>query len=378
MARRRIRERGTVVDLFCGCGGFSLGAELAGFRSLAAIDIDPILQSAYRRNFPKSRVIQASVADIDESAWRHLLGKIRPDVLIGGPPCQGFSPMGKHRKNDPRNDLLAHFYRHVRILRPKFFIMENVPGLLTEEKIDILSSGLENVPSRYRILDPLVIRASDYGAATSRRRVVIVGYDPSEVDPISEEIIRRRAPRNLITVRDAIADLPGPIPEQKFGHDFGWRKYPKRSSAQLTKYAQYLRKEPPAGMGWREAVELHRNGFVSGLVETHHSRQVARRYSEIEGGKSDPITKAYRLEWSGQCPTIRAGTGSDKGAFQAVRPLHPGNGRVITVREGARLQGFPDWFVFHPTKWHSFRMIGNSVSPFVSSGLFKRVAPKIA
>lgn len=378
MARRRIKERGTVVDLFCGCGGFSLGAELAGFRSLVAVDIDPILQSAYRRNFPKSRVIQASVADIDESAWRHLLGKARPDGLIGGPPCQGFSPIGKHRKNDPRNDLLAHFYRHVRILRPKFFIMENVPGLLTEDKIGILSSGLENVPSRYRILDPIVISASDYGAATSRRRVVIVGYDPNEVDSISEEIITRSTPRNLITVRDAIADLPEPIPGQKFGDDFGWRKYPKKSSAQLTKYAQYLRKEPPAGMGWSEAIELRQNGFVSGLVETHHSRKVARRYSVIEGGKSDPITKAYRLEWSGQCPTIRAGTGSDKGAFQAVRPLHPGKGRVITVREGARLQGFPDWFVFHPTKWHSFRMIGNSVSPFVSRGLFKRIAPKIA
>jgi DNA (cytosine-5)-methyltransferase 1 len=97
-----------------------------------------------------------------------------------------------------------------------------------------------------------------------------------------------------------------------------------------------------------------------------------------EGGKSDPVTKAYRLEWNGQCPTIRAGTGADKGAFQAVRPLHPGKGRVITVREGARLQGFPDWFVFHPTKWHSFRMIGNSVSPIVSKGIFKRLAAKIA
>jgi len=379
MARRRIKERGTVVDLFCGCGGFSLGAELAGFRSLAAIDIDPVLQSAYRRNFPKSRAIQASVAEIEASDWRHLLGKAQPDGLIGGPPCQGFSPIGKHRKNDPRNTLVGHFYRHVRILRPKFFIMENVPGLLSESNIEILSSGLENVPSRYRILDPILITASDFGAATSRRRVVIVGYDPNEVDPITAEMITPRSRAlDLITVRDAISDLPGPIPEQKFGDDFGWRKYPKRPSVQLTKYAHYLRKEPPAGMGWREAVEMHRNGFVSGLVETHHSRKVARRYSVIEGGKSDPITKAYRLEWSGQCPTIRAGTGSDKGAFQAVRPLHPGKGRVITVREGARLQGFPDWFVFHPTKWHSFRMIGNSVSPFVSSGLFKRIAPKIA
>jgi DNA (cytosine-5)-methyltransferase 1 len=378
MARGRIKNRGTVVDLFCGCGGFSLGAELAGFRTLAAIDIDPILQSAYRRNFPESRAIQASVADIDESAWRYLLGKTRPDGLIGGPPCQGFSPMGKHRKNDPRNTLLGHFYKHVSILRPKFFIMENVPGLLSEDNIEVLSSGLESVPSRYRILDPIIVNASDFGAATSRRRVLIVGYDPNEVDSIQPEIFQPRVPKNLITVRDAISDLPGPIAEAKAKGEFGWTKYPPRVARRLAAYATRLRSLPPLGLGWSEAVELHKNGFVSGLLETQHSGKVARRYRVTKGGKSDPVTKAYRLEWGGQCPTIRAGTGADKGAFQAVRPLHPGKGRVITVREGARLQGFPDWFVFHPTKWHSFRMIGNSVSPFVSEGLFNKIAPKIA
>jgi DNA (cytosine-5)-methyltransferase 1 len=378
MARRRIKERGTVVDLFCGCGGFSLGAELNGFRSLAAIDIDPVLQSAYRRNFPKSRAIQASVADIDESTWRHLLGKLRPDGLVGGPPCQGFSPIGKHRKNDPRNTLLGHFYRHVGILRPKFFIMENVPGLLSENKYDVLLNGLESLPSTYRVLDPIIINASDYGAATSRRRVIIVGYDPNEIDTLEPKMFRPRPPENPITVRDAISDLPGPISELKAKGEFGWTKYPVRAAHRLTEYATRLRNLPPSGLGWSEAVELHKNGFVSGLVETQHSGKVARRYRVTEGGKSDPVTKAYRLEWNGQCPTIRAGTGADKGAFQAVRPLHPGKGRVITVREGARLQGFPDWFVFHPTKWHSFRMIGNSVSPIVSKGIFKRLAAKIA
>jgi DNA (cytosine-5)-methyltransferase 1 len=311
MGRRKIKKRGTVVDLFCGCGGFSLGAELAGFQPLAAIDIDPILQSAYRRNFPKSRVIQASVADIAESDWRHLLGKVRPDGLIGGPPCQGFSPMGKHWKNDPRNALLSHFYRHVRILRPKFFIMENVPGLLSEDKFDILSNGLENVPSRYRILDPIVITASDYGAATSRRRVVIIGYDPSEVDPILPELLQVRTHRERITVRDAIADLPEPIPETKARGEFGWAKYPSRATHRLTDYAKRLRSLPPVGLGWSQAIELHEGGFVSGLIETQHSGKVARRYRTTECGKTDAVTKAYRLEWDGQCPTIRAGTGSD-------------------------------------------------------------------
>jgi DNA (cytosine-5)-methyltransferase 1 len=97
----------------------------------------------------------------------------------------------------------------------------------------------------------------------------------------------------------------------------------------------------------------------------------------VEGGRSDPITKSYKLEWEGLCPTLRAGTGSERGAFQAVRPLHPEQGRVITVREAARLQGFPDWFEFHETKWQSFRMIGNSVSPYVSFALLKSIADRM-
>jgi DNA (cytosine-5)-methyltransferase 1 len=110
---------------------------------------------------------------------------------------------------------------------------------------------------------------------------------------------------------------------------------------------------------------------------TQHSIDIATRSAATPGGNSDPKTQSYRLQWEGQCPTVRAGTAPDKGSFQAVRPLHPQRGRVVTVREAARLQGFPDWFVFHPTKWHSFRMIGNSVSPMVSEGLLGKIKKKL-
>ena len=376
MARRKIKERGTVVDLFCGCGGFSLGAELAGFHSLAAIDIDPVLQSGYRRNFPSARAVQASVADLDASAWRQLIGKGRPDGLIGGPPCQGFSWIGRRRKNDPRNTLLHHFYRQVAVLKPKFFIMENVQGLLDADHIEVLNSALEIVPGRYRVLAPMIVTASHFGVATTRRRVVIIGYDPSEVDDLSPKILQPKMPPELVTVREAISDLPSPI-LGAYETDFNWAKYPKRSKGELSDYALQLRKEPPAGLGWREAIEMHDAGLVSGMTATRHSKKIARRYAVIAGGRSDPISKSYRLEWSGQCPTLRAGTGMEKGAFQAVRPLHPGKGRVVTVREAARMQGFPDWFVFHPTKWHSFRMLGNSVSPAVAQGLLARIGRKL-
>lgn len=367
-------QTATVVDLFCGCGGFSLGAELAGFRSLVSIDVDPTLQSGYRHNFPRVAALEADVADIDSSVWRRLLGSQRPDGVIGGPPCQGFSNIGKRLKDDPRNDLIGQFFRHVELLDPKFFVMENVEGLLQGDNAAFLAGAAERISARFKVLDPIVVSAMDFGAATIRRRVVLIGYNQNEIGALSAEQFHCPAPAQPATVRDAISDLPNPIPELKGEMDLGWVRYPHRPKGALSTYAQLLRMPPPPGLGSADALARHEAGLVSGMVTTRHSREITRRYSTIRGGQSDPITKSYRLEWAGQCPTLRAGTGMDKGAFQAVRPLHPGKGRVITVREAARLQGFPDWFRFHHTKWHSFRMIGNSVSPLVSRGLLSRIA----
>lgn len=362
----------SLLDLFCGCGGFSLGAELAGFHSLAAVDIDPILQSGFRKNFPRTKAIQGDVGQISRADWRQIIGDVRPDGIIGGPPCQGFSRIGKRSKNDPRNTLIHHFYRHVEELQPKFFVMENVEGLLDEGSRDVLMSAIERVSGRYNILGPLVVNAADFGAATSRRRVIVVGYNPNDCDPLTVEQLRPTIGKHA-TVADAIADLPEPIKASDDSENFGWARYPNISSGNLSSYARALRSAPPEGLGWTEAIQWLEKGFVSGLFETRHSAAVAERYSKIENGKRDPISRSQRLEWNGQCPTLRAGTGAEKGSFQAVRPLHPSEARVITVREAARMQAFPDWFVFHPTKWHSFRMIGNSVSPSVSYGLLSRL-----
>ena len=123
----------------------------------------------------------------------------------------------------------------------------------------------------------------------------------------------------------------------------------------------------PDGVGDAEAIiRLEGKSEVSGCLGTRHSEKVLKRYSKIEPGKIDHVSKSRRLNSNGFCPTLTAGTGSDKGSFQAVRPLHPTENRVITPREAARLQGFPDWFQFHATKWHSFRQIGNSVSPILA------------
>jgi DNA (cytosine-5)-methyltransferase 1 len=156
--------------------------------------------------------------------------------------------------------------------------------------------------------------------------------------------------------------------------DYGWSKYDGRRK--VSEYALNAKALPPKGCGWNTAIEKLEQGYVSGLMDTLHTKAVQKRYIAVKPGKSDSTSKAFKLDWEGQCPTLRAGTGSDKGSYQAVRPLHPEQGRVITVREAARLQGFPDWFVFHPTKWHSFRMIGNSVSPYLSEAILTFIKGK--
>ena len=363
----------TIVDLFCGCGGFSLGAELAGFQTGIAIDIDPALQSSFKLNFPMASPLQGSVTDIQASDWRRLLGGVRPAGVIGGPPCQGFSWIGQRKELDPRNSLIGEFFRHVSILRPKFFVMENVDGLLHKDKIRFLTEALTQVDGRYVILDPLLVNASDFGAPTNRKRVMVIGYDPCEVEAVSASDFFPRAAR--ISVADAIRDLPAPIDVDE-SCDYGWASYPSVST--VSQYAKLMRQLPVAGLGSELARRRLSQGYVSGLATTKHSDHVAKRYQETPAGKADPTSKSVKLSWDGLCPTLRAGTGQEKGAHQAVRPLHPDQGRVISVREAARLQGFPDWFLFHKAKWHSFRMIGNSVSPLVSQGVLSILARKMA
>lgn len=355
-----------IVDLFCGCGGFGLGAKQAGFDVVVAVDIDETLQSAYKRNFPKTRVVTGDLSVMDENSWSILLAKEKIDGVIGGPPCQGYSRMGKNDVTDPRRSLLYHFFRTVNIIQPKFFIMENVEGLLDDGNIQELESAISSVDRKYKLLGPILLDASALGAPTKRKRVVVIGVDPKFIEPIEIEHFSSVA-GVPINVRDAIGDLGSVVKQSKDEDNFGWSPY--KNVKKLSTYAEQMRSLPPENLGWSDAVKMLKEGKTSGHFETIHTEKVKKRYKEVAPGNTDKISRAKKLQWSGLCPTLRAGTGSDKGSHQAVRPLHPTEARVITVREAARLQGFPDWFTFHKAKWHSFRMIGNSVSPPVSKAV---------
>lgn len=356
----------TIIDLFSGCGGFGLGAKLAGFNITAAIDIDATLQSAYSFNFPKTRVIQGDLAEMSEEAWTLITQNKQIDGVIGGPPCQGYSRMGYSKRNDPRRTLLGHFFRNINIIKPKFFVMENVEGLIDKKNKYELESALSILDKNYTVLDPFIVDASEYGAPTKRKRVIVFGYLPSFFNPISLDVF---APNEILktTVKDAIYDINEPISSIVKSEDYGWKKY--RPVKLISQYALKMRELPPENLGSKIALDFLSRGYISGNFNTKHTDAVKERFKATPTGTTERVSRAKKLDWSGLCPTLRAGTGPDRGSHQAVRPIHPKQPRVITVREAARLQGFPDWFCFHPTKWHSFRMIGNSVSPVVSEYL---------
>lgn len=365
-----------VIDLFSGAGGFTLGAIWAGFDVTLCIDNDDDLTSTHDINFPGVPVEDRDLSKLDAEKVPKLAGISREKIIgiIGGPPCQGFSEIGKRDSNDDRNTLVERYFYYVRALRPSFFVMENVPGLLHEHGRARLENGLQKLPDDYEVFKPNILNATKYGLPTSRNRVFVIGYLPKQVSSLTWDDLEPSETRE-VTVHDALHDLPSPADAERIG-TYSWGMYDGNQEPE-SEYAQALREPPDAYLSTEDIREKLNAGKVSGFMGTNHTERVVERFSDVNQGERDEVSKCPRLKWTDQCGTLRAGTGSDRGAYQAIRPIHPDEDRVITVREAARLQGFPDWFQFDDTKWHSFRMIGNSVPPVLAHFILARIREQI-
>lgn len=352
----------------------SLGAARAGFDVRAAVELDPIAISTHTINFPASRHLQWDVGTTSGAQLLDAAGLKagQLDGLVGGPPCQGFSEIGKKAIDDPRNSLFGHFFRLVSEIRPRFFVAENVPGIAAERNAQTVEEALAHVPKGYRVLPATEVPAFQLGAPTVRARMFFIGYDPARVSPLTVESIFVPTAGRKVTVGDALVGMPA-VRSDWQREDQGWRSIEMDFDERDYFYSRLIG-AVPEGVGSAIAIKrLRDSNEVSGNLGTRHTDDVIRRFRAVKPGTTDSISRAPRLSVDGFCPTLRAGTASDRGSFQAVRPIHHKSPRVISPREAARLQGFPDWFQFHATKWHSFRQIGNSVSPLVAEALLHRI-----
>jgi DNA (cytosine-5)-methyltransferase 1 len=367
-----------VIDLFSGVGGLSLSAVKAGFDLRGAVEIEDRILECHKTNFPNSLHLCSDVSKLTKEEFRKAFKVKSKELagLIGGPPCQGFSAIGKRNAKDNRNRLFTSFFGLISELQPAFFLAENVPGILDSQYAGIRRRAFKLVEDRYNILEPLEVNASEFGAATSRTRIFFIGVrnDIKGFDSLLGAINASK-PAKSPFVKDALVGLPLNINEEWITFESSWR------ALELQHTNEYLAELNNIydGIGNPAAIKrFTRKLEVSGCFGTRHSKNIAERYGALFPGQSDPISKSIRLKSDGFCPTLRAGTDNTKGSFQAVRPIHPSLPRVITPREAARLQGFPDWFQFHETKWHSFRQIGNSVCPVAASRILQAIRQNLS
>jgi DNA (cytosine-5)-methyltransferase 1 len=320
----------TGIELFCGCGGLSTGFLDAGLRIAAGFDIDRRAIEAYDYNHSYRRsqgfVIDLARAKADE--LRERAGTSKVDILIGGPPCQPFSIVGKRLgRSDERADLIFHFLRLAKEFAPEAILFENVPNLAKIDGgrlFDQLASGLQRLGY---LMTARVIAACDFGVPQVRRRLLIIGARGSKLDFPNEthgsNDLTRGHLKAYVTARDALDDLP---PAGDFGE------------------CGIFNHEPTA-----------------------HTKDMLSRLAKLEPGRREAGSFHDRLHPDRPSFTLRAGTGN----FSPLRPIHYRYDRVITVRESARIQGFRDDFIWPDwiPRLQQYRQVGNAVPPPLAAAI---------
>lgn len=358
----------------------SLGFEQAGFDVAAAVEIDPIHACAHKFNFPDCSVIPRSVQHLAGDDIRRLAGiEGRVAVVCGGAPCQGFSMIGKRVLDDPRNALVLDYVRLVADLDAERFVFENVKGLTVGAHRAFLEELIEAFDAAgYAVRLPWsVLNAAYYGVPQDRRRLFLLGAKKGLALPAYPAPSCSRADRDREmglpvgpTCRDALDDLPD---ADRFRTLVDSDEVATTTWGEPSAYAVQMRCID--AQGWHFGIpRAFDPSMLTSSARTEHSDISKLRFAETEPGAVEPISRFFKLAPDGLSNTLRAGTDAARGAFTSPRPIHYRYPRCVTVREMARLHGFPDWFRFHRTKWHGARQIGNAVPP----PLARAVAGEIA
>ena len=359
------------IDLFAGAGGLSLGFEQAGFDIAAAVELDPVHCAVHKYNFPKSAIIPRSVRGLNAEAIRKAagIGSKHVDCVFGGAPCQGFSLIGQRVLDDPRNKLVIDFVRIVSELEARTFVFENVKGLTVGKHktfLDELVAAFD--AAGYEVRVPWkVLNAGHYGTPQFRERLILLGCRKGERLPNypapTTGLAGRMQGNDDLPLGPTCADALGDLPDaDRFETLLTSDAVMTTDYGQPSSYAAELR--CMTNEGWHFGyVREWGPALLTSSTRTDHTDISRRRFAETEPGTIEPISRFFKLSDRGVSNTLRAGTDGARGAFTSPRPIHYRFNRCVTVREMARLHGFPDWFRFNVTKWHGARQIGNAVPP---------------
>lgn len=319
------------IDLFAGAGGLSIGLEESGFKMVAATDWDHWSCETLRVNHPDAFIYEGDIEKINPREFAKKLGTKNVDLIVGGPPCQGFSQLGKRDINDPRNKMWQHYMKFVKFFRPSIFLIENVPQILKSSEFEGIKKRAKSLG--YKIAAE-ILHAADYGVPQKRKRAIIIGSligvpshpKPTHRSPDKPDILNIHSPM-WRTVRDAIGDLP--------------RK--------------------PNGKNWH----IGRNPTPQSLKRYRYVPEGGNRFDlprklmpDCWKNKPTGSTDLFgRLSWSKPALTIRTEFFKpEKGRY-----LHPSEHRPITIREAARIQTFPDDYVIVGSNTEAAKQIGNAV-----------------
>ncbi len=348
-------KKATALDIFAGCGGSSLGFRRAGFRIVAAVENDPVAALSYGLNLGLKPLVKdvRSVRGLDLLADAGLaVGELT--VLIGCPPCQGFT---SHRRGsrtgwEPRNQLLSEYVRLVRELQPEFVVFENVPGLANGPGRWRLKLAERALRKLGYVLDLSVVESADYGVPQFRKRLAVIGSrlvdrislpTPTRGDPASEAV-RTGQRQRWLTVRDAIAYLP----------------HLKSGQSDREDELHAARSHCPLNL--RRLAAIPRDGGDRSSL----TRDLVLRCHKDHDGHHDVYG---RMWWDRPAPTLTSGcTNITRGRF-----AHPSQNRAITVREALLLQGFPKYVRLAGTADQKASQVGNAVPPPLAASLARRI-----
>ena len=368
----------TAVSLFSGCGGFCEGVELAGFDVKVAVEWDRYSCETYKHNFPKTPLFEGDIHDFLTGRGalhreKYHLDDI--DLVFGGPPCQGYSQIGPRDLLDHRNELYLQYARVVKTLKPRLFLMENVPNFLLMQKGHFRDAIVGHFASMgYRNTTFLKVSAADFGVPQARERVFFFGTRDDlvlskDLRDFASSLLVKLKVKKPVTVREAIGDLPAAVVHS--GHTM---PYPEIPSA--VRFLREMRLDTNGSL-YPKAAKRHRGLGPKDtvLLHNHHTKEIqAKRKALIAllapGAKADSLPKEI---WNGARPEKWRRLHPDLPSYTILAQMHrdlsewvhPWLERWITVREAARLQSFHDGFVFKSSEWQMLKQIGNAVPPLL-------------